>query len=53
MVKIVNMIQIINFEELKKRFDHLNNFNPHVILKIEDLGIKNNTPINNYVPFQL
>jgi hypothetical protein len=37
---IVNLMQIINFQKLEKRFDLLNNFNPHLILKDGDLSMK-------------
>jgi hypothetical protein len=37
---ILNLMWIVNFQRLQERFDHLNNFNSHVILKNEDFKIK-------------
>ncbi len=37
---IVNLVLIIYFQKLQKRFNHLNNFNLQVTLKDEDLNIK-------------
>jgi hypothetical protein len=37
---IVNLICIINFQKLQERFDHINNFTSHVILKEENLNIE-------------
>ncbi len=37
---ILNLTWIVNFQRLQERFDHLNNFNSHVILKDDDFKIK-------------
>jgi len=44
---IVNLVWIIYFQKLQKRFDHLNNFGLHVILKDEDRNIKGINNISN------
>jgi hypothetical protein len=44
---IVNLMWIIKFQNLQKKFDHFNNFNPHVILKDGDLIIKSMKSIDS------
>jgi len=48
---IENLVLIINFQKLQKRFDHLNNFNLQVILKDEDLNIKSIKNISSFSHF--
>jgi hypothetical protein len=44
---IVNLMWIIKFQNLQKMFDHINNFNPCVILKDEDVIIKSMKSIDS------
>jgi hypothetical protein len=43
----VNLMWIIICQEMEKRLLHLNNFNPHVFLKEENLNIKVASPIKS------